>query len=103
MYKNILACLVPSGEWTSWFDYADCHPVRDMMGLSRQTVVLAFQMDDGMSNVFFPTVGILLAGLTIAGISYAKWVKWVFPYFLIQIGIGIMFMIIAQLINYGPF
>ncbi|GAA1385368.1 hypothetical protein GCM10009597_46570 [Peribacillus frigoritolerans] len=51
----------------------------------------------------FPTGGVLLGGLAIAGIPYVRWVRWVFPYFLLIVNVGVIFLIIAQLINYGPF
>ncbi|GIN93425.1 hypothetical protein J22TS1_44760 [Siminovitchia terrae] len=95
--------LVPSGSGQAALTMPIVTPLGDMMGLTRQTIVLAFQMGDGMSNIIFPTVGVLMAGLAIAGIPYVKWLKWVLPYFLIQVGVGIVFLIIAQMINYGPF
>lgn len=95
--------LVPSGSGQAALTMPIMTPLGDMMGVTRQTTVLAFQMGDGMSNIVFPTVGVLLAGLAIAGIPYVKWLKWVLPYFLIQVGVGVIFLIIAQTIAYGPF
>ncbi len=95
--------LVPSGSGQAGLTMPIVTPLGDMMEITRQTTVLAFQMGDGMSNIVIPTSGVLLAGLAIAGIPYGRWVKWVFPYFLILISIGVTFMIIAQMINYGPF
>ncbi|MDQ0268250.1 hypothetical protein [Cytobacillus purgationiresistens] len=47
--------------------------------------------------------GLAIAGLAIAGIPYTKWFKWVWPLVLIQIAIGIIFLIIAHFIQNGPF
>jgi len=52
-------------------------PLSDLLGVSRQTAVLAFQFGDGLSNSLWPTSGILMAGLSIAGIPFEKWWKWV--------------------------
>ena len=54
----------------------------DIIGLSRQTAVLAFHFGDGLSNIFWPTADIvIICGL--GGISLQKWYKWFTPLFLI--------------------
>ncbi|GKV57848.1 hypothetical protein NCCP2222_37950 [Sporosarcina sp. NCCP-2222] len=95
--------IVPSGSGQAALTMPIMTPLADLIGVTRQTAVFAFQMGDGISNMVIPTSGVLLAGLAIAGIPFTKWVKWVFPYFLMQVVIAIIFLIIAQAINYGPF
>lgn len=95
--------IVPSGSGQAALTMPIMAPLADLMGVTRQTAVLAFQLGDGISNMIFPTSGVLLAGLAVAGISFTKWVKWVFPYLLIQFALAIIFLIIAQSIQYGPF
>lgn len=56
-------------------------PLADVVGVTRQAAVTAFQLGDGLSNVIFPTSGTLMACLAIAGVDFKKWVKWVFPLF----------------------
>ncbi|WP_391116793.1 YfcC family protein [Psychrobacillus sp. L3] len=94
---------VPSGSGQAALTMPIMAPLSDLVGVTRQTAVLAFQLGDGISNSIFPTSGVLLAGLAVAGIPYTRWVKWVFPLLLIQIVITILFLIIAQVIHYGPF
>lgn len=93
--------IVPSGSGQAALMMPIMTPLADLVDVNRQVAVLAFQLGDGISNMVFPTSGVLLAGLAIAGIPFTKWVKWVFPYFLIQVGVGIIFVIIAQAIQYG--
>lgn len=95
--------IVPSGSGQAALTMPIMAPLADMMGVTRQTAVLAFQLGDGISNMILPTAGVLLAGLGVAGISYTRWLKWIFPYLLIQIAVSIIFLIIAQVIKYGPF
>lgn len=95
--------IVPSGSGQAALTMPIMAPLADLMGVTRQTAVLAFQLGDGISNMIFPTSGVLLAGLAVAGISFTKWVKWVFPFLLIQVAVAIIFLIIAQSIQYGPF
>ncbi len=95
--------LVPSGSGQAALTMPIMTPLADLIGVTRQTAVLAFQFGDGISNMVIPTSGVLLAGLAIAGIPFSKWVRWVFPYFLIQTSLAIILLVIAHLINYGPF
>lgn len=94
---------VPSGSGQAALTMPIMAPLADLVGVTRQTAVLAFQLGDGISNSIFPTAGVLLAGLAVAGVPYTKWVKWVLPLLLIQIAIAILFLVIAQVIHYGPF
>ncbi|MGV2622934.1 UNVERIFIED_CONTAM: AbgT family transporter [Halobacillus marinus] len=95
--------LVPSGSGQAALTMPIIAPLADLVGVTRQTAVLAFQLGDGISNSIFPTSGVLVAGLAMAGIPYTKWVKWVYPLILIQIGMAIVFLLIAQAIQFGPF
>ncbi|WP_067728893.1 YfcC family protein [Oceanobacillus damuensis] len=54
-------------------------PIADLVGVSRQTAVLAFQFGDGFTNAFYPTNGGLMAGIAIAGISWLKWARFMLP------------------------
>lgn len=95
--------LVPSGSGQAALTMPIMAPLADLVGITRQTTVLAYQLGDGISNSLFPTSGVLLAGLAVAGIPFTKWIKWVMPFIIIQIIISIIFLIIAQAIQYGPF
>ncbi len=88
--------LVPSGSGQAALTTPIITPLGDMMGLTRQTTVLALQMGDGVSNIIFRTVGVLLGGLAIAGIPYVRWIKWVFPYFFLIVSVRVIFLIIAR-------
>ncbi|SIT74724.1 YfcC family protein [Edaphobacillus lindanitolerans] len=95
--------LVPSGSGQAALTMPIMAPLADLLGVTRQTAVLAFQLGDGLSNIVIPTSGVTLAGLAMMGIPFSRWVKWVFPLFLAQVAVGAIFVIIAQAIGYGPF
>lgn len=76
-------------------------PLGDLLGISRQTMVLAFQLGDGFTNSFFPTSATLMAVLSVAKIKYDKWFEFVLPLMLILVGISAVFVILADLINYA--
>lgn len=95
--------LVPSGSGQAALTMPILAPLSDMIGVTRQTAVLAYQFGDGISNIIFPTSGYFMAALAVAGIPWGKWIRWFFPFFLIQITIAVIALIIAQLIQFGPF
>ncbi|MBQ8432793.1 MAG: YfcC family protein [Clostridia bacterium] len=51
-------------------------PVATALGLSPSLVILAYCMADGFTDVILPTNPVLLIGLSMANVSYLKWVKW---------------------------
>ena len=54
-------------------------PLSDVLDISRQTAVLAYQFGDGISNLIIPTSGVTMGILEIAKIPYNKWLKWILP------------------------
>lgn len=75
-------------------------PVADLVGVSRQACVLAFQLGDGFSNMLLPTWGTLMSILAVAKIPYQKWVKYAWSIFLTWTLAGVALMVIASLIGY---
>lgn len=73
-------------------------PLAELIGVTKQVAVLAYQYGDGMSNIIIPTSGILTGCLGIAKISFTKWVKWVLPLFLTWLAIGAASIVVAVLI-----
>lgn len=94
---------VPSGSGQAATTMPIMVPLADMLNITRQTVVLAFQFGDGFSNTIIPTASTLMATLSIAKIPYDKWVKYFYKLFLLWLVIGTAFMIFASSISYGPF
>ena len=70
-------------------------PLADVVGVTRQAAVTAFQLGDGLSNVIFPTSGTLMACLAVAGVDFKKWVKFVNPLFLLWTVMGTVVVIVV--------
>lgn len=54
-------------------------PLSDLLGVSRQVTVLAYQYGPGLAGQFMPTDGALMAILALAGVSYEQWLKFCVP------------------------
>ena len=76
-------------------------PLGDLLEISRQTTVLIFQLGDGFSNAIFPTSGVLMACLGMAGVPYSKWFKWILPLQVILFALGIIFITCAMLMGWS--
>ncbi len=70
-------------------------PLADVIGLTRQAAVTAFQLGDGLSNVIFPTSGTLMASLAIAGVDFRKWLKFVLPLFALWAVMGFVVVMVV--------
>ena len=75
-------------------------PLVDLLQMSREIAILAFIFGDGYTNVIFPTNGVLLIGLSIAGVSYTKWVKYTYKLQIVTLILTIIFLIVAIWIGY---
>jgi len=98
-----LNLIIPSGSGLAATTMPIMAPLSDVIGVTRQTAVLGYQFGDGITNSIVPTSGVLLANLSIAKIKYEEWVKFVAPLMILWTVMGCIFMIIAVVINYGPF
>jgi uncharacterized ion transporter superfamily protein YfcC len=78
-------------------------PLADLIGVTRQTAVLAYVFGDGFSNMAYPTNPVLLICLGLTIVSYPKWLRWTAKLWLWVILATIAFLGIAVVINYGPF
>ena len=68
-------------------------PFADMVGVSRQAMVLAFQFGDGFTNMVTPTSGVLVAALAMARIPYAKWLKWIWKGVAVLLVLGLLLLL----------
>ncbi|RKQ28445.1 YfcC family protein [Oceanobacillus halophilus] len=100
--NSLLNFLVNSGSGQAMIAMPLLTPLADMIGVTRQVAVQSYQFGDGLTNLIFPTSGILMASLAVAKVPYAKWLRWVFPLFLIWLVIAIVTLIVAVVINWGP-
>lgn len=98
--QNFINVLVTSGSGQAVVTMPIMTPIADLVGMSRQTAVLAFQLGDGFSNSILPTSSATMGYLMAAKIPYERWLKFMMPLFGIWFVIGAVFMLIASGIGY---
>ena len=98
--QTLLNFFLPSGSGQAAASMPIMAPLADLLGVSRDTAVLAFQFGDGLSNVLWPTAyPAILAGL--AGIKVEKWWKFAIPVGLVLVLTQAGLMILAVLTGFG--
>ncbi len=70
-------------------------PVADLLGLSRQVTVLAYQYGGGLCDLLTPTNGALMAILAAAGVPYQRWLRFAVPLYLVLIGLGAIAILVG--------
>ena len=70
-------------------------PMSDLIGLSRQVVILAFQYGAGMTELLTPTNGALMAITAAAGVKYGDWLRFAVPLFAALLGLGAVAIVVA--------
>jgi uncharacterized ion transporter superfamily protein YfcC len=70
-------------------------PVGDLVHVSRQSVVLAYQYGAGLTDVVTPTNGGMMAVLAAAGVPYEKWIRFALPLFGGLLALGAVAVILA--------
>lgn len=100
---TILNGLIPSGSGKAMAFMPILIPLADLVGLSRQTMVLAYQFGDGISNPAWFTFGTTLIFISLGKIPLKKWYKFILPIEISLFVVACAFLVIATKINYGPF
>jgi uncharacterized ion transporter superfamily protein YfcC len=82
-FQSALNFFIPSGSGQAALTMPIIAPLSDLLDISRQVAVLAFQMGDGLTNMIIPTSGVTMGALSIAKIPFNKWLRWAFPIVLV--------------------
>ena len=70
-------------------------PLSDLLGMSRQVTVLAYQYGAGLCDLLTPTSGALLALLAAGRVRYDEWFRFAFPLYLALMLLGVLSIVVA--------
>ena len=91
--QTLINIIIPSGSAKAALTMPIMAPFSDVIGISRQATVMAFQFGDGLTNMITPSSGVLMGALGIARIPYEIWVKWFWKALLLLIFIAFLLLI----------
>lgn len=103
VFQTLLNIVMPSGSAKAALTMPIMSQFADLLHISRQTTVLAFQFGDGFTNMITPTSGILLGVLGVAKIPYALWFRWIWKFILLLIGIGFLLILPTLFFDFSGF
>jgi uncharacterized ion transporter superfamily protein YfcC len=93
LMQTLINIVIPSGSAKAALTMPIMSQFSDLIGVSRQATVMAFQLGDGFTNMITPTSPVLIGVLGVAKIPYEKWLKWVLPFMAILIFLGWLLLI----------
>lgn len=98
--QALINTIIPSATAKAAITIPIMAPFSDMVGVSRQAMVLAFQFGDGFTNMITPTSGVLIASLSMARITYSEWVRKIWRPVLALLVIGLLLLLGTLLITF---
>jgi uncharacterized ion transporter superfamily protein YfcC len=93
LFQSVLNLIITSGSAKAALTIPIMAEFSDIVGLTRQATIVAFQFGAGFTDMIAPTSGVLIGVLGMARIPYVKWLKWIMPILLILILIGFLLLI----------
>jgi uncharacterized ion transporter superfamily protein YfcC len=100
LFTLVANFFIGSGSAKAFIIIPILNPLLDLSNISRQLGVLAFQLGDGFSNMFYPTNAVLLVALGLGSFSYIKWFKWTLILQVLMIIFSIIFLLIGLRMGY---
>ena len=91
--QTFINLFIPSASAKAAVTMPIMAPFSDLIGVSRQATVLAFQFGDGFTNMITPCSGVLMAVLSVAGISYEKWFGFIWKFILVLVALGFLLLL----------
>ena len=101
--QTFINLFIPSASAKAAVTMPIMAPFADMINVSRQATVLAFQFGDGFTNMITPCSGVLMAVLSVAKIPYEKWVKWAWKFILLLVAVGFLLLLPTLFIDLPGF
>ena len=100
--QSVINLLIPSGSGQALATLPIMIPLGELLGLTRQTTILAFQIGDGVTNLFNPALGGLIAMLSLCRVPFDRWLRFIFPLVGLIMIIAWIALLISVYIKWGP-
>lgn len=99
--QTVINFFIPSGSGQALATLPVMLPLGESLGLTRQTTILAFQIGDGISNLINPTLGGLIAMLSMCRVPIDRWIRFIFPVLISVFCIAVLALLVAVATNYS--
>lgn len=99
LIQAVINFFVHSGSGQAALTMPIMAPLADLVGVSRQTSILAFQFGE-LTNIIIPTSAVTMGALSMARVPWQKWAKWIFPFQIVLIILGLLLLIPPYFLNW---
>lgn len=101
VFQSLLNFLVPSGSGQAALTMPIMAPLADLIGLTRQQAVLAFQFGDGFTNLITPTSAVLMGSIEAGKCRYEQWFRFAWPLQIWLVAAGAVLLSLTVVFGYG--
>jgi len=100
MCQSMINLMIPSGSGQALATLPIMIPLGEVLGLTRQTTILAFQIGDGVTNLFNPALGGLIAMLSLCRIPFDLWLRFILPLTGLLLLLAWAFLVVGVWVGY---
>jgi uncharacterized ion transporter superfamily protein YfcC len=97
--QSVINFFIHSGTGQAALTMPIMAPLADLVGVTRQTAILAFQFGE-LTTTIIPTSGITVGVLALSGIPYTTWVRWMLPLQLAYFVVAMLLLGVAASIGW---
>lgn len=101
LFQSVFNFFVASGSGQAAITMPLMAPLADLVGVTRQVAVLAFQLGDGLTNIIIPTSASLIGCLGVARLDWSTWIKFAWKFVLLLFAVAIASIIVAVAIGFS--
>jgi uncharacterized ion transporter superfamily protein YfcC len=99
--QSLANFFIPSGSGQAYVTMPIMAPLADLVGVSRQVAVLAFQFGDGFTNILVPTNAVIVGILAMAAVPFDRWFRFIIPFMVKIWVVGSIGLAAAVLLGYA--
>lgn len=92
LIQSVINFFIHSGTGQAALTMPIMAPLADLVGVTRQTAILAFQLGE-LSTPMIPTSGITVGVLALARVPWLTWAKWMIPLQLIYLVLALALLV----------
>jgi len=101
--QTLINLVMTSGSAKAALTMPIMAPFSDLIEVSRQATVVAYQLGDGITNMITPTSAVLVGVLGVAKIPYEKWFRWAWPLILFLMILGLLLLLPTATLDLNGF
>lgn len=98
--QSLANLFIPSGSGQAYVTMPIMAPLADLVGVSRQVAVLAYQFGDGFTNILVPTNAVIVGILAMAAVPFDRWLRFIMPYMVKLWILGSIALAVAVAVGY---